>query len=139
MIVGFPGEDARDFEETLSLTEAVGYHSMFSFKYSPRPNTLASQRMPDEVPDDEKTRRIVELQARQRAIQMRLNEALVGRAVEVLVDAASRRRDTEVSGRTSTNVVVNLPGPREWIGRAVAVRVERAGPHSVWGRSAERV
>src|SRR5438093_3068861 len=66
MIVGFPGETAADFEETLSLTEAVGYTSMFSFKYSERPNTLASQRLPDEVGDAEKTRRIVALQALQR-------------------------------------------------------------------------
>ena len=66
MIVGFPGETAADFDETLTLTEAVGYHSMFSFKYSPRPNTLAAKRLPDEVPEEEKTRRIVALQALQR-------------------------------------------------------------------------
>jgi tRNA-2-methylthio-N6-dimethylallyladenosine synthase len=134
MIVGFPGETGRDFEETLSLTAAVGYHSMFSFKYSARPNTLAAKRLPDDVDEDEKTRRIVALQDVQRRIQTALNEAMVGRAVEVLVDAASRRRRTELSGRTSQNVVVNLPGPAEWIGRTVAVRIERAGAHSVWGR-----
>jgi tRNA-2-methylthio-N6-dimethylallyladenosine synthase len=134
MIVGFPGETDEDFEATLSLTEAVGYHSMFSFKYSPRPNTLAEKRLPDDVAEAEKTRRIVALQARQRAIQWRLNETLVGQTVDVLVDAASRKRDTELSGRTSQNVVVNLPGPAAWIGRTVPVRVERAGPHSVWGR-----
>jgi len=134
MIVGFPGETAADFEETLSLTAAVRYHSMFSFKYSPRPNTLAEKRLPDDVGEAEKTRRIVALQALQRGIQSSLNAALVGRTVDVLVDAASRRRETELSGRTSGNVVVNLPGPAAWIGRTVAVRVERAGPHSVWGR-----
>jgi tRNA-2-methylthio-N6-dimethylallyladenosine synthase len=134
MIVGFPGETAADFDDTLSLTAAVRYHSMFSFKYSPRPNTLADKRMPDDVADGEKTARIVALQALQREIQSTLNAALVGQRVEVLVDAASRRRDTELSGRTPGNVVVNLPGPAAWIGRTVAVRVERAGPHSVWGR-----
>jgi len=136
MIVGFPGETAADFDETLTLTAAVGYHSMFSFKYSERPNTLAAKRLPDEVSDEEKTRRIVELQALQRTIQTRLNESLVGCDVAVLVDAASRRHDTELSGRTSSNVVVNLPGPAAWIGRTMAVRIERAGPHSVWGRAA---
>lgn len=135
MIVGFPGETRRDFEDTLTLTEAVGYHSMFSFKYSPRPNTLADRRLPDDVAEGEKTARIVELQAVQRRIQERLNAAMVGQAVDVLVDAASRRRDTELSGRTTTNVVVNLPGPRAWIGRTVEVRIERAGPHSVWGQA----
>ncbi len=133
MIVGFPGETDEDFAQTLTLAEAVGYHSMFSFKYSPRPNTLAEKRYPDDVPEQEKTRRIVALQALQREIQGRLNAGLVGETVDVLVDAASRRRDTELSGRTSGNVVVNLPGPTSWIGQMRAVRVERAGPHSVWG------
>jgi tRNA-2-methylthio-N6-dimethylallyladenosine synthase len=136
MIVGFPGETEADFEETLSLTAAVRYHSMFSFKYSERPNTLAEKRMPDDVNEDEKTRRIVALQTLQRGIQSELNQAFVGRTVEVLVDAASRRRDTELSGRTSENAVVNLPGPAGWIGRLVRVRVERSGPHSIWGRAA---
>jgi tRNA-2-methylthio-N6-dimethylallyladenosine synthase len=136
MIVGFPGETGADFDATLSLVSAVRYHGMFSFKYSPRPNTLAAKRLGDDVPEAEKTRRIVALQALQRDIQTELNARLVGATVPVLVDAASRRRDTELSGRTTTNVVVNLPGPAEWIGRTVAVRVERAGAHSVWGRPA---
>src|SRR5262249_6974230 len=59
MIVGFPGEADEDFEHTLSLVSSVRYHSMFSFKYSPRPNTLANKRLPDDVKEDEKTRRIV--------------------------------------------------------------------------------
>jgi len=134
MIVGFPGETEADFEETLSLTARVRYHSMFSFKYSPRPNTLADKRLSDDVPEEEKTRRIVALQALQRSVQSELNEDMVGREVEVLVDAASRRREAELSGRTSQNVVVNLPGPASWIGETLRVRIERAGPHSVWGR-----
>jgi tRNA-2-methylthio-N6-dimethylallyladenosine synthase len=137
MIVGFPGETAADFDDTLSLTETVGFHSMFSFKYSARPNTLAAKRLADDVSEEEKTRRIVALQALQREIQARANEALVGRTVQVLVDAVSRRRETELSGRTSQNVVVNLPGPASWLGAFVSVRIERAGPHSVWGRVAE--
>ncbi|HMB80023.1 MAG TPA: tRNA (N6-isopentenyl adenosine(37)-C2)-methylthiotransferase MiaB [Vicinamibacterales bacterium] len=133
MIVGFPGETEADFDETLTLTAAVRYHSMFSFKYSPRPNTLADKRLADDVADEDKTRRIMALQALQRDIQSDLNAGMVGQTVGVLVDAASRRRETELSGRTSTNVVVNLPGPAEWIGQTLPVRVERAGPHSVWG------
>jgi tRNA-2-methylthio-N6-dimethylallyladenosine synthase len=133
MIVGFPGESDADFDDTLTLTEAVRYHSMFSFKYSPRPNTLADKRLADEVPEAEKTRRIVALQAAQRDIQTAINARMVGTTEPVLVDAASRRRESEVSGRTSTNVVVNLPGPTDWIGRTLPVRIERSGPHSVWG------
>jgi tRNA-2-methylthio-N6-dimethylallyladenosine synthase len=135
MIVGFPGETDADFEQTLSLTAAVRYHSMFSFKYSARPHTLADQRMADDVPEVEKTRRIIALQELQRGIQSALNARMVGETVDVLVDAVSRRRATELSGRSSTNVVVNLPGPGAWIGRTIPVRVARAGPHSVWGEA----
>jgi tRNA-2-methylthio-N6-dimethylallyladenosine synthase len=133
MIVGFPGETEADFEATLSLVEIAQFQSMFSFKYSPRPNTLADKRLPDDVPEVEKTRRIVALQARQREIQTALHQRLIGERVEVLVDAASRRRETELSGRTTQNVVVNMPGPGDWIGRMVTVQVARAGAHSVWG------
>jgi tRNA-2-methylthio-N6-dimethylallyladenosine synthase len=98
---------------------------------------LADKRLADDVTDVEKTRRIVALQALQRAIQSELNEHLVGQTVDVLVDAASRRREVELSGRTGSNVAVNLPGPPDWIGRTLPVRVERAGPHSVWGRIAD--
>jgi tRNA-2-methylthio-N6-dimethylallyladenosine synthase len=141
MIVGFPGETPDDFEQTLSLTAAVGYHSMFSFKYSERPNTLASKRMADDVAEEEKTARIVALQGLQRDIQSELHGRAVGSVVDVLIDSASRRRKTELSGRTSGNTVVNMPvpsgvegrGPAEWIGRTVSVRIERSGPHSLWG------
>ena len=144
IIVGFPGETADDFEATLSLVDAVEYHSIFSFKYSVRPNTLASKRMPDDVGEAEKTARIVALQARQREIQMRLHERLVGATVEVLVDATSRRRDGEMSGRTTGNTVVNFPVPgvagsripdpgSRWIGRTVPVTIRRGGPNSLWG------
>ncbi len=135
MIVGFPGETAEDFDETLSLTRRVRYGSMFSFKYSPRPRTLAEGRFADDVPEPEKTRRIVALQALQREIQLELHEAAVGSTVEVLVDSASRRRDGEVSGRTTGNTVVNFPGRPDWIGRLLQVRVLRAGPHSLSGQA----
>ena len=133
MIVGFPGETDADFEETLSLTETVRYHSMFSFKYSERPNTLASKRMPDDVSEAEKTRRIVALQALQRSIQSDLFQRSIGSATQVLVDATSRRREWELTGRTSGNTVVNFPGPPEWLGRLIDVTIKRAGPNSVWG------
>ncbi len=151
MIIGFPGEEAGDFEDTLSLTEAVQYHSMFSFKYSVRPNTLASKRLADDVSEAEKTSRIVALQALQRGIQTKLHEQAVGTTVEVLIDSVSRRRESEISGRTGGNTVVScgllagletldagsrIPNPgtgAEWIGRTVEVRIRRAGPHSLWG------
>ncbi|MBP7779018.1 MAG: tRNA (N6-isopentenyl adenosine(37)-C2)-methylthiotransferase MiaB [Acidobacteria bacterium] len=134
MIVGFPGETDDDFAETLSLTADVRFHSMFSFKYSPRPNTLAAQRMADDVPEVEKTRRIVALQALQKGIQAELHEASVGKTVNVLVDTTSRRRAWELAGRTSGNTVVNFPGDESWLGTVVPVIIERAGAYGVWGR-----
>jgi len=137
MIIGFPGETLADFEETMTLTEMVGYHSMFSFKYSERPNTLASRRMPDDVAAEEKTRRIVALQALQRRVQSALHERAVGQTYPVLVDATSRRRESELSGRTDGNTVVNFVGPADWVGRIVNVTIRRAGPNSVWGEVAD--
>ena len=142
MIVGFPGETAEDFEQTLSLTAAARYESMFSFKYSPRPNTLASKRLADDVTPEEKTARIVALQALQRDIQTRLHEEAVGTEVAVLVDFAGRRRETELSGRTMGNTVVNFRAPADtppnggsWIGQTVRVRVTRGGPHNLSGEA----
>ncbi len=139
MIVGFPGESEQEFEDTLSLTESVRFHSMFSFNYSERPNTLASKRTPDDVPEAVKTRRIRSLQLLQRRIQQELHERALGRRVEVLVDSRSRRRDWEVSGRTSGNTIVNLPGPAEWVGQFVTVEIRRAGPNSVWGEAVHQL
>jgi tRNA-2-methylthio-N6-dimethylallyladenosine synthase len=135
MIVGFPGETDEDFEQTLSLTAAVRYHSMFSFKYSPRPNTLARTRLPDDVGEEEKTRRIVALQDLQKRIQRELFTAAIGRTEQVFVDARSRRREWELSGRTSGNTVVNLPGPAEWVGRTLPVRITGANPNSLRGEA----
>ncbi len=135
MIVGFPGETEDDFEQTLSLTRAARYHSMFSFKYSPRPNTLALKRMPDDVSEREKSRRIVELQAVQKGIQGELFAAAIGRREHVLIDAKSRRREWELSGRTSGNTVVNLPGDPSWVGRIVPVIITGANPNSLRGEA----
>ena len=136
MIVGFPGETDEDFADTLSLTAAVRYHSMFSFKYSPRPNTLALKRLQDDVPEEEKTRRIVALQALQKDVQGELHRAAVGSVVFVLVDSRSRRRESELSGRTSGNTVVNFAGAPEWIGSIVPVRITAANPNSLKGEPA---
>ena len=136
MIVGFPGETADDFAETLSLTAAVRYHSMFSFKYSPRPNTLALKRLTDDVTEEEKTRRIVELQALQKDVQGELHRQAVGTVADVLVDSRSRRRDWELSGRTSGNTVVNFAGAPQWIGHIVPVRITAANPNSLKGEAA---
>ena len=134
-IVGFPGETREDFDLTLSLTRDVRYHSMFSFKYSPRPNTLAMKRLPEDVSEEEKTRRIVELQELQKGIQGEIFRRAIGRVESVLIDSTSRRRTWELSGRTSGNTVVNLPGDASWVGRTLPVRITGANPNSLRGEA----
>ena len=107
---------------------------MFSFKYSERPGTLAAKRLADDVPEVEKDRRLGVLQAMQKGIQGPLHAAAVGSTVEVLVDSVSRRRATELSGRTTGNTVVNFPGDAELLGSLVMVDIERAGAFSLWGQ-----
>lgn len=134
LIVGFPGETESNHADTLSLVERVRFNSIFSFSYSERPGTLAAKRLPDDVPEDVKSRRLSDLQSLQKGIQQSIHDGQVGQCVEVLVDSVSRRRATEVSGRTSGNTVVNLPGTADQLGSTVSVLIERAGPHSLWGR-----
>ncbi|MEI6245406.1 MAG: tRNA (N6-isopentenyl adenosine(37)-C2)-methylthiotransferase MiaB [Acidobacteriota bacterium] len=138
-IVGFPGETDEDFALTMDLVQRAQYHAMYSFKYSPRPNTLAVKRMPDDVTEGEKTRRIVALQDLQRDIQGRVYANMVGRIETVLVDYPSRRRDWEVAGRTSGNTVVNFAGDASLVGRLVPVRITAASPNSLRGEAAGHV
>ncbi len=132
IIVGFPGETEADFEDTLSLLDAAGYDGVFSFKYSPRPNTSAGT-LPDAVPEEEKGRRLAVLQERQRVIQTARNESLIGETFEVLVDARHAARD-QWAGRSTSNRVLNFTSPRlTLLGEYVQVKVSRAGPNSLVG------
>jgi tRNA-2-methylthio-N6-dimethylallyladenosine synthase len=135
MIVGFCGETEKDFSETLSLLDAVEYDQVFSFKYSVRPKTPAGG-WPDDVPEEEKGRRLSELQERQRQIQIRRNAALVGRAFEVLVDGHHPKLGQAI-GRTTSNRVINFPGTPDDLGRYLDVRVASAGPNSLVGERVE--
>ena len=135
VIVGFPGETEADFEQTLALVGQVRFDGMFSFKYSPRPGTLARKRMPDDVPEAEKGRRLQALQTLQQGIQFEKHRAQVGRTVRVLIDSVSRRRADDMSGRTSGNTVVNVAGQPDWLGRIADVLIEHAGANSLRGRA----
>ena len=134
IIVGFPGETDKDFEETLSLLDAAQYDGAFSFKYSPRPHT-PSLRMADLVPEGEKSRRLAILIEKQREIQRARNEQLVGKTYEVLVEGKSRR-ESQWSGHTSSNRVMNFTSQgEESLGDYVQVKVTGATPNSLIGIS----
>jgi tRNA-2-methylthio-N6-dimethylallyladenosine synthase len=133
IIVGFPGETDADFAETLSLLEEVRYDSLFSFKYSPRPNT-PSLGMPDAISEEEKSRRLGILQEKQREIQSERNGKLVNTEFDVLVSGKSRR-ENQWSGHTSCHRVVNFTSQeRNLLGTYVQVQVTGAGPNSLVGR-----
>jgi tRNA-2-methylthio-N6-dimethylallyladenosine synthase len=136
IIVGFPGETEEDFRETLALLDEVQYDSLFSFKYSPRPNT-AALKLADQIPEEEKTRRLMILQERQRAVQIRRNSEAIGSVQEVLVEGKNQPLGQWI-GRTSQNRTLNFahaPGDESLIGRYLPVRVTRAGPNSLVGES----
>jgi len=134
IIVGFPGETEADFEDTLSLVEAVEYDGIFGFKYSPRPNT-PSLKLEDAVPDEEKARRLTVLQEKQREIQKRRNAKRIGEMIEVMVEGKNEARAQWI-GRTSQNQVLNFTAPDDrtpGAGNYVQVRVSTSFPNSLLG------
>jgi len=133
LIVGFPGETDADFEATLELVRQVEYDSFYSFEYSPRPDTAAVTQYEDDVPAETKRTRLIELQRVGQGIQALRNAAWVGHETKVLVDSVSRRSDEDVSGRTSSNHIVNMAGETALIGKLVDVRVLSHAAHSIYG------
>ncbi len=139
IIVGFPGETEADFKESVRLIEEVEYDSMFIFKYSKRPNTSALQ-YDDHVPEEEKTRRFLILQERQREIQIRRNSSYIGKSEEVHVEGFNVATGQWI-GRTSQNKTLNfcdsmIPAPAEnrtLVGQYTDVLITRAGPNSLAG------
>jgi tRNA-2-methylthio-N6-dimethylallyladenosine synthase len=139
VITGFPGETDDEFRETLSLLTEVGYDGVFSFKYSPRPNTPALQ-YPDSIPDAEKSRRLQILQEHQRELQRASYRRHVGQVLEVMVEGKNSARG-QMIGRTTQNKTLNfvLNGrPEPQAGEYVSVQVTQAFPNSLLGELAGR-
>ncbi|GAB6063813.1 tRNA (N6-isopentenyl adenosine(37)-C2)-methylthiotransferase MiaB [Deferrisoma palaeochoriense] len=132
MIVGFPGETEEDFEATLAVMDRVRFDGLFSFKFSPRPGTLAA-RLPDPVPEPVKEERLARLQRLQQAHTLERNQALVGRVRPVLVEGPSKAGGGQVAGRTPENKIVNFDGDVGWTGTEVAVRITAAAVNSLRG------
>lgn len=131
VIVGYPGETDRDFQMTVDLVDEAGLDGLFVFAYSPRPGTTAV-RLADDVPEDEKRRRVAVLNARQQRAQQRSNGAHVGSRDQVLVDAVAGAG--RVAGRTRHFRIVHLAGPESLLGRTVEVEITGAGPNSLTGK-----
>jgi tRNA-2-methylthio-N6-dimethylallyladenosine synthase len=138
IIVGFPGETEEDFNGTMKLLREVEFDSIFSFKFSPRPGTPASEFI-DTVPDDIVSRRLTELQEFQREITLKKNLSRVGEIEEVLVEGESKNDPNWISGRTTHNRIVNFPGPRNFKGKLVRVRITEGFQNSLRGELVEKI
>jgi tRNA-2-methylthio-N6-dimethylallyladenosine synthase len=133
IIVGFPGETLEDFEKTCALVEESRFDSAFMFKFSPRPGTEAAS-MTDDVPTVEKERRLSELISIERRVSSEKSAALVGRVMEVLVEAEKKKgKEGFLLGRTKCNRTVRLSGSREIIGKFVKVRIDSSKGISLSG------
>jgi tRNA-2-methylthio-N6-dimethylallyladenosine synthase len=134
IIVGFPGETERDFAETLSLLDEVGYDAVFTFKYSPRPNT-PSLALEDAIPDQEKSRRLEALMLRQKEIQIARYHRYIGDILEVMVEGKNETRKQWI-GRTSQNKTLNFTAPDAsglQVGTYVKVKATQSFPNSLLG------
>ena len=150
-IVGFSGETEEEHQATLGLVERVGYKNIFMFKYSERPNTKADRALPDDVPEEVKSRRHSELMALQKRISLTHHQAMIGRQVEVLVEGYSKvaikaqeaeqsrrrevgtRRTNQLIGRSRGDEIVVFSGPASLTGQFVTVNVTAATPLTLHG------
>ena len=133
IIVGFPGETDAEFAQTLELLERLEYDEIYSFAYSPRPQTVSAKLYADDIPRNIKKVRLTEVQALQRAISLKKNRRCIGNVEEILVDGPSRLKNGQLMGRSRGNRIVNLVGPMDLVGRLVWVRITGATATSLIG------
>lgn len=131
-IVGFPGETAADFADTMNLIHEIGFDNSFSFVYSPRPGTPAAN-LPDTVPMQEKKQRLKILQERILLNAKQISESMVGTTQAIFVTGASKKNTQELSGRTQNNRVVNFRGECDLIGKMIPVKITEALGFSLRG------
>ena len=131
-IVGFPGETAEDFEQTMKVIEQVNFDMSFSFIYSARPGTPAAD-IPDDVSEEEKKERLARLQQRINHQAMQFSRAMLGTEQRILVEGPSKKDIMELTGRTETNRVVNFVGTPDMIGKFVDVKITDVYTNSLRG------
>ena len=131
-IVGFPGETAEDFEQTMKVIEQVNFDMSFSFIYSARPGTPASD-LPDDVSEEEKKERLARLQQRINFQAMQFSRAMLGTEQRILVEGPSKKDIMELTGRTENNRVVNFVGTPDMIGKFVDVKITDVYTNSLRG------
>ena len=135
---GFHSETLEDHAQTLSLMREVGFDSAFMFKYSERPGTYAQKHLPDNIPEEEKVRRLNEIIALQNQLSLESNRREIGKTVEVLVEGFSKRSHDDMYGRTDQYKTVVFPRTDQKIGDFVKVTIEEASAATLRGKLAEK-
>ena len=133
IIVAFPGETDRDFEDTMDLVRQVGYDSAFTFIYSPRVGTRAAE-MPGRIDPALATERIERLIALQEEMTQTRFAEMIGKTESVLVTGQSKRNDTQFTGKTSRNISVNFEGSADMIGKIIPVKITAASKTTLKGK-----
>ena len=133
ILCGFHDETLEDHQQTLKLMREVGFDSAFMFKYSERPGTYASKHLPDNIPEEEKIRRLNEIIARQTQLSLESNHRQIGKKVEVLVEGFSKRSQKDMYGRTDQYKTVVFPRTNQKVGDIVNVRIYEASAATLMG------
>lgn len=136
IIVGFPGETDKDFQDTMDLVHEIGFDTSFSFIYSPRPGTPAAN-LPDDTPLEVKKQRLQILQNRLLLNASRYSQSMIGTTQRILVTGFSKKDKNQLAGRTECNRVVNFEGAEQLIGQFVTLQITDALPNSLRGRLTE--
>ncbi len=132
IIIGFPGETAEDFRETVNLVEQVGYDALYMFKYSERRGTPAA-KLADDVSGEEKAARFAELDETQRKFQKRIYDSYIDRVLNVLAEGPSSKSDSDMRGHSTCHKVVNFPGDASMLGEVRKIRITAAKRNSLYG------
>ena len=132
IIAGFCGETLEDHQQTLSIMREVGYEYAYMFKYSERGGTMSAKRFQDDIPDEEKTRRLEEIIALQGELSHESNLRDIGKTFTVLVEGVSKRSPEYLYGRNSQNKVIIFPKENHQIGEYIEVTVTRCTPATLF-------
>jgi tRNA-2-methylthio-N6-dimethylallyladenosine synthase len=135
-IVGFPGESAQDHAGSEALLAEQGFVINYIFKYSPRPSTHAAETLVDDVPEEIKKERNQRMLALSAETGLRRHSSHVGSVRRTFVEGTSEKREGELLGRTIHGLIVSFPGPSEWVGRELDVKIEGASPYGLSGTAA---
>jgi len=137
LFCGFHSETEEDFKDTLSLMREVGYESAFMFKYSERPGTYAAKHLPDDVPEEEKIRRLQEMIDLQNQLSDASNQRDIGKTFDVLIEGFSKRSREQLFGRTGQNKVVIFDKKNYKVGQTIPVKITHASSATLFGNPVE--